>query len=310
MPLHEQYEVFLQQIAALSNPPLHEVPVETAREMFRTAQPPRPDIRVHSVVDTEVPGPDGNIPVRVYSPGSRGPYPIAVMYHGGGWVIGDLDTADIQSRLVCNGSDAIVVSVDYRLAPENRFPAAAEDSYAALLAVEGLAEEFGGNSRAVAVVGDSAGGNLAAVVAQMAHLRKGPELVFQLLVYPVTDGTGTRYLSYTENAEGYLLTAEAMRWFWDQYCPIEQRADYRASPICADDLAGLPPALVMTAEFDPLRDEGNAYGQILKEAGVETTIRCYEGFIHGFFSHSQIIPCTQVAMDDAVAALKKAFTHE
>lgn len=309
MPLHPEYQAMLSQMAEVGGPSLTEVPIQAARDMMKLAQPARADIDVGDVTNMKVEGPVGAIPIRVYSPASPGPYPIVFMFHGGGWVIGDLDTADCQSREVCRGADVLVVSVDYRLAPEHKFPAAAEDCYAVLNHVEMLAERFGGDPERIAVAGDSAGGNLAAVTAQMARDLGGPKLRFQLLVYPVTDGANTEYPSMVENAEGYMLTSEAMTWFWDHYCSVEERTNPYASPNVAEDLTGLPPGLVQTAEFDPLRDEGEAYGHRMIEAGNQIDIKRYDGFIHGFFGHSQVLPATRIAMQDACSALKEALSE-
>ena len=312
MPLHPEYQALLSQLAEAGGPALTEMPIADAREMMRVAQPPRPDVEIGNVTDDSISVSDTGleIPFRVYCPVGQGVKPMIFMYHGGGWVIGDLDTADSQSREVCRLTDAIVISVDYRLAPEHKFPSAAEDCYAALLASEELANRYNGDPNRIAVAGDSAGGNLAAVVAQMSRDRKGPELKFQLLVYPVTDGVKTDYVSMKENAEGYMLTSAAMEWFWDHYCSPENRSNPYASPIQADDLADLPPALIQTAEFDPLRDEGEAYGERLRQAGIPVQVTRYDGFIHGFFSHSQLLPSTQVAMQEACTALKENLNNE
>ena len=305
MPLHPEYEAMLRQLAELDGPPLVDLPVETGREMYRTMQPEAPEIVVGAVADADADG----VPVRVYRPDGDGPFPVAMMFHGGGWVIGDLVTADCQSREVCRGASVVVVSVDYRLAPEHRFPAAAEDCYRATAWAKQHAARFDGDASRLAVVGDSAGGNLAAVVALMARDRKGPELAFQLLVYPVTDGVNFDTASYRENGDGYLLTADSMRWFWNHYAPeAEQRQSPYASPLLADDLSKLPPALVMTAEFDPLRDEGEAYAQRLCAAGVGCDQVRYDGFIHGFFGQTRTIPAARAAMDNACSALKEALS--
>ena len=304
MPLHPQYDAMLRQLAEMEGPPLIELPVEAGREMYRAMQPDAAELEVGSVQDVDA----GGVPVRIYRPEGDGPHPVAMMFHGGGWVIGDLTTADGQSREVCRGANALVVSVDYRLAPEHRFPAAAEDCYAATVWARDHAAAHGGDASRLALVGDSAGGNLAAVVAQMARDRKGPPVAFQLLVYPVTDGVNFGTASYHENSEGYLLTAESMHWFWNHYAPdVEQRRNPYASPLLADDLSGLPPALVMTAEYDPLRDEGEAYANKLAEAGVAVELVRYDGFIHGFFGQTRTIPASRVAMDKACAALKEAL---
>jgi acetyl esterase len=201
----------------------------------------------------------------------------------------------------------VVVAVDYRLAPEHRYPAAPEDCYAALRWVAANAASLGADARRLAVGGDSAGGNLSAVVSQMARDKGGPAIRFQLLIYPVTDADFTRR-SYVDNAEGYLLTTASMRWFWDHYLPDPgQRAEPYASPLRAADLSGLPPAWVCTAEFDPLRDEGEAYAKRLQQAGVSTTLTRFDGLIHGFISMGLVAPRAQAAIDEAVAALKKGL---
>ena len=307
MPLHPEYQAMLQQLADVGGPSLTEMSVVAAREMMRMGQPPRPDVEVGEVLDSDVHGPYGNVPIRVYVPSSSGPHPMIFMFHGGGWVIGDLDTADGQSREVCLRTDSLVIYVDYRLAPENKFPAAPEDCFAVVLAHEELASKYNGDVKRMAVAGDSAGGNLAAVVALMARDRNGPNLRFQLLVYPVTDGINKHYPSLKSNAEGYMLTTQGMKWFWDHYCPIEDRSHAYASPVLADDLSNLPPALILTAEYDPLRDEGESYGARLKEAGNDVTVKRYDGFIHGFFGHSLVLPSTKGAMNDACTALKEAL---
>jgi acetyl esterase len=198
-----------------------------------------------------------------------------------------------------------VVAVDYRLAPEHPFPAAPEDCYAATCWAADHAESLGARSGAITVGGDSAGGNLAAVVCLMAKARGGPHIALQLLIYPVTDHDFT-LPSYTENGEGYLLTLETMQWFWDLYCPLEQRDDWRACPSKAASLEGLPEAVIMTAQYDPLRDEGHAYGDALKAAGVPVTVKCFDGMIHSFFSLAHLIPAAQDAVTMAVDALRRA----
>ena len=304
MPLHPQYDAMLRQAAAADPPPLIEMPVAAGREMFRAMQPEAPEVAVGAVDDVDA----GGVPVRLYRPVGDGPFPVVMMFHGGGWVIGDLDTADCQCREVCNGAAALVASVDYRLAPEHRFPAAADDCYSATQWLARHAADFQGDASRLAVAGDSAGGNLAAVVAQMARDRGGPDIAFQLLAYPVTDGRQCA-ASLSENAEGYLLTTEAMRWFWNHYAPTaDDRLHPRASPLLASALSNLPPALVLTAEFDPLRDEGEAYADALAAAGVRVEKIRYDGFIHGFLSHSRTVPATRTALTQACAALREALT--
>ena len=307
MALHPQFEALLGELASAEGPALTDMTPDQGREMYRMMQPEAPEIGVGDVTDRNVPGPAGNIPIRIYTPIGDGPFPIVVMYHGGGWVIGDLETADCQSREVCRGVGAIVVSVDYRLAPEHKFPAAAEDCYAVTQWAASNAAELGGDANRLAVAGDSAGGNLAAVVALMARDQSGPTIKFQLLVYPVTDGSKFETDSYRDNADGYMLTAESMHWFWDHYADAADRTNPYASPLLADDVTNLPPALVMTAEYDPLRDEGEAYGARLESAGINTEIVRYDGFIHGFFAQTRTVPATQDAMAKACDALRSAL---
>ena len=308
MPLNEEYSKFLTALNELQPPSIDQVNVEIARQMHRTAHPPCPEIEVGNTEDKLIPVTDGEISIRIYTPEGDGPFPLILMFHGGGWVIGDLDTADLQSRKVCIGVQAVVVSVDYRLAPEHKFPTAADDCYAALEYAVGHARELNGDSERVALVGDSAGGNLAAAVSLKARDSDGPRLRCQLLVYPVTDGTRFDTPSYKDNADGYMLTAKTMRWFWDQYTSEEDRRNPLASPLVASNLQNLPSTTIMTAEFDPLRDEGEAYGRRLQEAGISCEVIRYDGFIHGFFANSIIIPSTEKAMNDACQILKASLT--
>ena len=224
-----------------------------------------------------------------------------------GWVIGDIESSDGLCRILTNAVGCIVVSVDYRLAPEHPFPAAADDAYHATLWAATNASSFGGDPSRIAVCGDSAGGNLAAVVAQIARDRGKPAICFQLLIYPVTDAACDTP-SYSENAEGYFLTKDAMQWFWNHY--VRNDADRNhpyASPLRARNLAGLPAALVITAEFDPLRDEGERYAEGLRAAGTPVQLTRYEGMIHGFFAMSAVIDQGRTAIQQSAAALRTAF---
>jgi acetyl esterase len=233
--------------------------------------------------------------------------PALVFFHGGGFVICNLDTHDGPCRSIANAAGCIVVSVDYRLAPEHPYPAAAEDCHAATEWVAKNGAEFGIDTSRIAIGGDSAGGNLAAVVALMARDRGAPSLRFQLLIYPVTD-YAFETDSYRENAEGYLLTRDMMRWFWNLYVPdASKAAEPYASPLRAADLSGLPPALCITAEYDPLRDEGEAYAARLREAGVAATTSRYDGLFHGFFGMSAQIDRARDAVAEATAALRAAL---
>ena len=264
-------------------PQLHELGPEGAREQVRaiTGDPGEPP--VDEVTDETIPGPAGEIPVRAYRPGGEGALPTVAYFHGGGWVVGDLDTHDRTCRTLANATGGLVVSVDYRLAPEHPFPAAVEDAYAATEWLGEHAGEFGGDTDRLAVAGDSAGGNLAAVVSLMARDRDGPMIDHQALVYPVVDDEV--YESTRENAEGYGLDSAVGEWFDECYIQSEvHRGNRYLYPMNARDHAGLPAATVLTAEFDPLRDEGTAYAERLSAAGVRVNLENYEGMIHGFFS--------------------------
>ena len=262
-------------------------------------------VEVAAVEDRALPpaaGSDVPIPVRIYRSRRDGsPAPVLVWFHGGGWVIGDLDTADGTCRALCREADATVVSVDYRLAPEHPFPAAVDDCWAATRWVAAHAADLGGDPACLAVGGDSAGGNLAAVVAQVARAAGGPSICFQALVYPVTDATCDRP-SMRDNAEGYLLTTAGMEWFYGHYLGAHDRRDPRVSPLLADDLSGLPPAYVITAEYDPLRDQGRAYAEALAAAGVPVTLDEVTGTIHGFFALDQMLDAAGQARARLVAA--------
>ncbi len=256
--------------------------------------------------DRLIPGPEGSMLVRVVWPEARGDLPCLVYFHGGGWTFCSIETHDATCRKLANGAGCVVVSVEYRLAPEHPFPAAAEDAFAATRWVTRHADALGIDPQRVAVGGDSAGGNLAAVVALMARDRGELELCHQLLVYPITDHD-FETLSYRENAAGPLLTRSMMECFWDFYVPDGARSDPYVSPLRAKSLAGLPPATVITAEYDPLRDEGEAYALRLREAGVAVTASRYDGMIHGFFGFDEVLPAARKAIDEAAAALGVAF---
>ena len=282
-----------------------------ARRILKEA--PLDDVELPDIARVEartIPGPDGapDLPVRVYRPRlDAAPLPLVVFFHGGGWVLCDLDTHEITCRQLANGTDAVVVSVDYRLAPEHRFPAAVEDAYAATTWAHAHAAELGADPTRLAVAGDSAGGNLAAAVPLMARDRGGPPIIFQVLVYPALERSFDT-ASYRENAEGYFLTALQMRWYWEQYLGDDDDAATHpyAAPLRATSLRGLPPAHIVTAEYDPLRDEGEAYGRRLEEAGVPADVRRYDGMFHGFFS-LDVLDGSRQATADVHAALTKAF---
>jgi acetyl esterase len=309
VPLDPQAAAVLAELGAVKLPDLSTLPPEIVRKAFRELLARDAEsVALASIVDGSFPGPAGPVPVRVYRPEARASaLPLLVYFHGGGFVLCDLDTHDPICRMLADRAGCVVVSVDYRLAPEAKFPAAPEDCYAALRWSVGEAQALGVDPRRVAVAGDSAGGNLAAVVALLAKERGGPGLVHQLLVYPVTD-FNLDTPSYLENADGYLLTRDMMRWFWNHYLDRpEDGANPIASPLRARDLRGLPPATVLSAEFDPLRDEGEAYAARLREAGVPTELRRYDGMIHGFFGMTARIDRAREAADDAARTLREAF---
>ncbi|MFX3658022.1 MAG: alpha/beta hydrolase [bacterium] len=306
MPLAPEYQAMLNELAAQPGPAIAELAPADARALYRLMRPANPDLAVARVEDRRIPGPAGEIPLRVYTPAGDGPFPVLVNFHGGGWVIGDLETADAVCRDIARTAGCVVVSVDYRLAPEHAFPAAVEDSFAATAWVADNVRMLNGNGR-LAVGGESAGGNLAAVVSRMARDRGGPQIDFQLLLYPVTDCDLERP-SYQANGQGYLLELATMRWFWDQYCPDHaQRRSPDASPLRADDLSRLPPALVVTAEFDPLRDEGEAYAAALRDAGVAAEAVRYDGLVHDFFATAQIFQASRPGFEHACQALRRAL---
>jgi acetyl esterase/lipase len=267
--LKPDVQVMLETMAEMQLPPIETMGVDGARAFMEASgamMPPGPD--VGEIVDGTLPGADGTpLQYRLYRPATDGPHPIAVYFHGGGWVLGSATSDDPLCRYLCANSNSIVVSVDYRHAPEARFPAAADDGLAAATWIADHAEELGGVTGQLAVAGWSAGANVAAVTAQQAKLAGGPAIAGQVLLCPVTDGSTTRP-SYLDNADGFGLTASLMDWFWDHYCDPDERSDPKASPLLADDLSGLPPALVVTCQFDPLRDEGDAYADALAAAGV------------------------------------------
>ncbi|MEC9203368.1 MAG: alpha/beta hydrolase [Actinomycetota bacterium] len=277
---------------------------QEVRTLFEQGNPP-PGEDVASVEDLEVPGPDGPLPVRVYRPdGAAVPAPVVVFFHGGGWVLGSIATHDATCRGLANRTGAVYVSVDYRLAPEHPYPAAPEDCYAATCWVADHAADLGVDPGRLAVAGDSAGGNLAAVVCQMARDRSGPAVAFQLLIYPVTDLDFDRWPSMEENADGPLLTREGMDWFARHYVgTLPFTGDPYAAPIRAADLSGLPQAHVATAGHDPLRDEGAGYAEALAAAGVTVGYDNFATMIHGFVGFADVVPAAGEARDRIAAAL-------
>lgn len=269
-------------------------------------QPPRP--AVARAEDIQIPGRDGPLAARLYVPrAGGGPRPMMLYFHGGGWVVGSLDGYDTTCRRLALKADCVVLSVDYRLAPENPFPAAVHDAWDATIWAADAASGLGGDPRRLVVAGDSAGGTLAAVVSLMARDAGAPAIALQALIYPVADMTRETD-SHVRNAQGYMLTTAALRWFYDRYVPDPaQRADWRASPLLAASHAGLPPALVLTAGFDPLRDEGLQYANALSAAGVPTQYVCFERQIHGFITMGRVIEEAHTAVSLCGTALRRAW---
>jgi acetyl esterase len=309
MPLDPQAQALIASLAGTK--PVEEMTVQEMRDGMverarLTGGEPQP---VDQVLASDVPGPAGPIPVRTYVPEGPAPKPGLVYFHGGGWARGNLDTHDTLCRALANGGGCVVVSVDYRMAPEHTFPAAIDDAVAATRWVAEHAEQIGIDPTRLAVGGDSAGGNLAAAVALVLRDEGGPALVHQLLIYPVTDRNfDTR--SYLDNADGYNLTREAMRCYWRMYLRDDSDADdQRASPLRARDFANLPAAFVITAEYDPLRDEGRAYAERLREGGSLVVHRDYPGMIHGFVTSAGVIDQGKQAVRDAASALRDAFAR-
>lgn len=281
-------------------------PEELRERMAMTAMPS--PIELASIVDRTIPGPAGAIPVRIYRPSNEDGLPVTVFFHGGGWVIGDLESHDHCCRTIASKAECVVIAVDYRLAPEAKFPAAIDDAWAATEWVATHGDELNVDVSRLAVAGDSAGGNLAAVVANISRDHEHVEVIYQALIYPVTDGSCDRP-SMTANAEGYMLTRTAMDFFHEHYVvTIEDVDDPRYSPILSD-LAGAPSAVVVTAEFDPLRDQGNAYAAKLTEAGSAVDHVEYAGMFHGFFSMDAAIDVATEAQDQVALALKGAFAR-
>ena len=302
MPLHQQAALLIQMMDSIGGPPMEEMTPQEARD-GRAAQPIAPPLPLHEVRDLDA----GGVPARLYRPNDRTDLGLLVFFHGGGWVVCDLDTHDGVCRALADASGHAVLSIDYRLAPEHPFPAPLEDCVNATRWAHDNAESLGVRADRIAVGGDSAGGNLAAVVAQLGVV----PLVYQLLIYPVTDLTREQP-SYEENATGYFLTKNAMGWFIDHYLSAGgSPTDPRVSPLFAADhvLAATPPALVLTAEFDPLRDEGNAYARKLADAGVATSHVQYNGMIHAFFSLGDFLDDGKSAQALAASALATAFNR-
>jgi acetyl esterase len=307
VPIPASLQSFLDAAAQSSVPPIEELPLEDARKgatLFIEACAAEKQPVAH-VEDRVVPGPAGDIPVRVYRPDADGPLPVVAYFHGGGWVFMGIETHDWICRRLANAAGAVVVSVEYRLAPEHPFPAPLDDCIAVTHWLAEHAAELDGDPARLAVAGDSAGGNLAAAVALASRADAGLRIAAQVLVYPVTDAACATP-SFVQNADGYLLTAATMRWFWAQYLSGGGSPDDGyASVLRHPDLAGLPSTLVITAEFDPLCDEGEAYAEHLGEAGVDVTLRRYDGMVHGFVGMDALMPEADQAMAEIAEFLRQ-----
>ena len=303
MSVHPQVESLLERVARSPLPPYHTMSPFVARRIYRDTRaalapkaPELPEVRLLALE---------NYAMRIYRPVVGETLPALVYFHGGGWTIGDVDTHDVLCRQLALGARCAVFSVDYRLAPEHPFPAAVEDCFAATRYVAENAGRL--NVRGIALGGDSAGGNLAAVVALLARERNGPPIAFQLLIYPATDQRCATP-SHERNAQGYLLTRDAINYFRSHYLPDERYwLDWRASPLLAKSHAGLPPALVITAGYDPLRDEGAAYADRLRAAGVNVAYREYADMVHGFVLFGGVLDSANAAVAECAAALRGAF---
>jgi acetyl esterase len=309
MPFHPQVQAIRDRLDAASIPNLYTLPISEAREqdirgIRSTGGTPEP---VAEVRDFTIPGPAGDLAARIYRPDSADPVPALVYFFGGGWSLGVLDTADAVCRKISNRAGCACVTVSYRLAPENKFPAAVEDCYAGAAWVAGHADELGIDPGRLAVGGDSSGGNLTAAVTLMAKNRGGPAFVHQLLVYPNTDAAADTE-SMRDVTDEHFFNKNAIAWYWGMYLasPDDGRNPL-ASPLLAPDLTGLPPATVITAELDPLRDEAEEYGKKLADAGVPVEIIRYDGMMHGFFTMVGILDTAREAVDTASDRLARAF---
>jgi acetyl esterase len=308
MPLDPQVIKILKEAEALGLPAYQDLsPAEARQQMLDLAPPVDPLLSVKRVEERSIPGPDGEIALRLYYPAGEAPFPVLVYFHGGGWVIGDLDTHHAFCHALAKSSSCLVVAVDYRLAPEHRFPAAVEDAYAA---TRWIAENTGliqADPDRFAVCGDSAGGHLAAVVSMMARDRQGPRVDLQILIYPITDFSFDTP-SYEQNKAGYMLTRDMMKWFWNHFIVDEGQADDPyACPLRAKNFGNLPPALILTAEYDPLRDEGEAYGQKLQSAGVNVTLTRWPGMIHGFIRMTAVLEKANDALGQVAGKVEEVF---
>ncbi|MGY1812103.1 alpha/beta hydrolase [Blastococcus sp. SYSU D00820] len=305
MALDAATTALLGRLAAAGGPPMHEVPPAEARQRMAglaRLYPPGPEVaRAEDVV---VPGPGGDLPARVLAPAR--PRGVLLYLHGGGWVVGSIAEHEALGRTLADRTGCTVVLGSYRLAPEHPWPAALEDAQAALEWVDAHRAELAGADAPLVVAGDSAGANLATVLARRARDAGGPAIALQVLVYPVTDADFTT-ASYTDPANQLALNRQTLQWFWDHYAPADRRSDPDVAPLRAPDLSGLPPAVVVTAEHDVLRDEGAAYAERLRAAGVPVEYRDFPGQMHGFFTMVGLLPGHTEAVDHVAAAIRETL---
>ena len=307
MPLDEDSRHLLAILTPDDSPPMHQVDIHVLRDAMESRFPDRERESVASVEDQTVVGPHGHVPVRVYRPELKDTPPVLVYFHGGGWVLGSLETHDAICRALANAARCVVVAVDYRLAPEHPFPQGLQDCQAVVRWVQQSSDELGVDGERVAVGGDSAGGNLAAAVANGCRDESAKPLCHQLLIYPVIDAEQATE-SYRENAEGYLLTALGMKMFWELYLGEAAASESAlASPARVADLSDLPPATVITAQYDPLRDEGEIYAERLKAAGNQVALRRWDGVFHGFVGFADRIAKGSEAILFSAKRLRESF---
>ena len=310
--LDPQAQSLLNRVAAAGRPTLDTLSATAARQAYRESrvplQPPPPEVA--ATQDRDVPGPHGPIAIRIYRPlgsSATAVLPALMYFHGGGFTVGDISTHDTVCRMLANAAGCVVISVDYRMGPEHKFPKAVDDCVAATGWVAANAESLRIDANRIAVGGDSAGGNLAAVTTLIARDAGGPKIAFQLLIYPTTTFRHDTP-STTELATGHMLTFSLMKYFRTAYLNGPQdQTDWRASPLLAPDLSRLPPALIITAGYDPIRDEGKAYAEKLKAAGVRVTHTCYHGMIHGFITMGKVLDAANAAIAESAAVLAGAF---
>jgi acetyl esterase len=310
MPLDPQVAIYLLKLAETSVEPVPELSLEQQRlqsEQHAIEEAGKPET-VATITDLLITGPAGDIPLRIYTPNGESPFPVLIYLHPGGWIFGNIEASDPVCRALAKQTPCIVVSVGYRLAPEHKFPAAPEDCYAAIEWVAAHAHEIKGDPKRIAVGGDSAGGNLTAAVTLMARDRHGPKLCFQVIIYGETDYYKPGTASYTTYADGYGLTRDDMIWFWEQYLAHREDATHPyAAPLRATDLSKLPPALIITAEYDPVRDEAEHYAQRLQKSGVQVQLSRYNGMIHSFFRMFAVFDQSKLALKEVTTALATAF---